>query len=269
VKRFTETEKWRDSWFRRLEPDAKLAFLYMLDNCDAAGVWDPDFELANFQIGRVVNWEMVKNSLSDRLEILPSSKWHLCKFVGFQYGQLSEECKPHLNVLRLIEIHGIQRVSKGYPKGLGKGKGKGKGTRQGTEPPFETAFACFWSHYPRREAKGAALKAFEKLDGATQQRAITAAQNYALATSQWPDVDRPFIPHPATWLNSGRFDDDPKTWIRKPLNGEQEDGWDRHIARSKELEAERRKKEREANEQKLAEVFADQLKGFDGSKISA
>jgi len=51
MKRFTETEKWRDPWFRKLSAGAKLAFLYIIDNCDNAGVWTADKELADFSIG--------------------------------------------------------------------------------------------------------------------------------------------------------------------------------------------------------------------------
>ncbi len=118
MKRFTDTDKWRDPWFRKLSAGAKLAFLFIVDNCDNAGVWDADMELANFSIGMEIPWEKVRESLGERLEVLKSGKWHLKKFVNFQCGELSEECKPHAAVIRLLNKHGIQRVSKGYPKGM-------------------------------------------------------------------------------------------------------------------------------------------------------
>jgi uncharacterized phage protein (TIGR02220 family) len=118
MKRFTDTDKWRDPWFRKLSAGAKLAFLFIVDNCDNAGVWDADMELANFSIGMEIPWEKVRESLGERLEVLKSGKWHLKKFVNFQCGELSEECKPHAAVIRLLNKHGIQRASKGYPKGM-------------------------------------------------------------------------------------------------------------------------------------------------------
>ncbi len=37
---------------------------------------------------------------------------------------------------------------------------------------------------------------------------------YRDATALWPNGDKQFIPHPATWYNRGSYDDDPETWKR-------------------------------------------------------
>ena len=116
MKRFTETEKWRDPWFRKLSAGAKLAFLYIIDNCDNAGVWTADKELADFSIGMEIPWVKVLEAFGERVSVLPSGDWLIVRFVEFQFGKLSKDCKPHLQVIRLIEKH---RVSKGYPKGFG------------------------------------------------------------------------------------------------------------------------------------------------------
>ena len=116
MKRFTETEKWRDPWFRKLSAGAKLAFLYIIDNCDNAGVWTADKELADFSIGMEIPWMKVLEAFGERVSVLPSGDWLIVRFVEFQFGKLSKDCKPHLQVMRLIEKH---RVSKGYPKGFG------------------------------------------------------------------------------------------------------------------------------------------------------
>jgi|694.fasta_scaffold97759_2 hypothetical protein len=126
MKRFTDTDKWRDPWFRKLSSGVKLAFLFIVDNCDNAGVWDADMELADFSIGMEIPWQKVRDALGDRMEVLNSGKWHLKKFVNFQFGKLSEECKPHAAVIRLLQKHEIERVSKEYPKGIHTLKDKDK-----------------------------------------------------------------------------------------------------------------------------------------------
>lgn len=40
AKRYTETEKWGDGWFRKLPPIVKLVFMYVTDNCNVAGFYE-------------------------------------------------------------------------------------------------------------------------------------------------------------------------------------------------------------------------------------
>lgn len=78
-----------------------------------------------------------------------------------------------------------------------------------TDP--EEAFERFWNAFPRRQGKGAARKAFlgQCAKGVDPERIVTATVGYAqrcLLLSK----EAQFIPHPATWLNQDRFDDDPE-----------------------------------------------------------
>jgi hypothetical protein len=47
-KRFTDTDKWKDPWFRSLSPHEKLLFNYLCDNCDLAGFYEVDFDMIAF-----------------------------------------------------------------------------------------------------------------------------------------------------------------------------------------------------------------------------
>jgi hypothetical protein len=228
VKRFTETEKWRDTWFRKLAPDSKLAFLYVVDNCDAAGVWDPDYDLANFTIGREINWPGVLADLGDRVSCLHNGKWHLTRFVEFQYGELVEECRPHAKVLALLKAHeipykkGIYRVSIPTRIRIGQDKdrtGSEGGTGETVGAPAaaerEATAEEIYAAYPRKEARQDALRAIGKaLTKRSAGELLRATRAYAAAVATWIPDDRKFVPHPATWFNGGRYEDDPKTWER-------------------------------------------------------
>ena len=113
MKRFTETNKWEDPWFRKLKPEMKLLWSWLLDSCDNAGIIDPDIELAAFQIG----YPYPINTLSEfvhRVIKLPCGKFFIPKFIEFQYGSLSRDCKAHNPIFLSLEKHGL----KGYPKGI-------------------------------------------------------------------------------------------------------------------------------------------------------
>ncbi len=227
MKRFTETDKWKDPWFRKLPGGVKIAFMFLLDNVDNAGVWDPDFELANFQIGMDVKWDKVKEALGDRISILPSGKWHLTRFIEFQYGSLNEDCKPHLQVIRLLDGHGIRRVSKGYPRGINtpKDKDKDKDKDKAGEIPGTTAEDVY-AAYPNKVGRPKALKsiatAAKKLDASGpldghdngMDYLLELTRAFARCVARWPDADRGYVPHPTTWFNQERYLDDPDTWTR-------------------------------------------------------
>lgn len=119
-KRFTASEKWNDPWFCGLDLHHKVFWVYLLDNCDNAGIWEPNWPLVNFHIpGFVLSQEILK----DRIVEIKGGKWFIPKFIEFQYGELKEDCKPHLSVLRTLVKYGL---SKGYPKGIHTLKDKDK-----------------------------------------------------------------------------------------------------------------------------------------------
>ena len=231
MKRFTETDKWRDTWFRKLRPLSKLAFLYVVDNCDAAGVWDPDFELADFTIGEEIAWPMLLAEFGERVEVLKNGKWHLTRFIEFQYGaELVEECRPHAKVLQLLRAHGIP-----YRKGIKRvsiptiqdrtgqdntGKDRVEASNAPAEPPPPTPVEVIYAAYPRKSAKADALKAIAKaIDKSSHAAVLQGTQAYAAAVALWPEDERQYVPHPATWFNRGSYEDDPATWIRNAAPG--------------------------------------------------
>lgn len=140
MKRFTETTKWDDPWFRKLSPKLKCLWQYVCDRCDGAGVIDIDYELASFQIGtKITDQDM--EGLGDRTEKLQCGKWWIVRFIPFQYGKLSEECKAHGPVFSSLSAYGLQdRVSKGIPRGIhtlketDKEKDNGRGGGETKEP---------------------------------------------------------------------------------------------------------------------------------------
>ena len=74
----------------------------------------------------------------------------------------------------------------------------------------EALFERFWSAYPRHTDKQAAAKAFAKLDPDEAQLAtMLQAIERQKQSAQWRDGER-FIPHPSTWLNGRRWEDDLK-----------------------------------------------------------
>lgn len=87
-----------------------------------------------------------------------------------------------------------------------KGMEKGK-----EEERLWTRFDGFWSDYPRKEAKAEARKAWKKL---SPTEALSMRISQALAwqreSADWLREGGKFIPHPATYLNNRRWEDEPR-----------------------------------------------------------
>jgi len=50
MKRLVETDRWKDSWFIELHPNAKLLLSYLYDNCDDGGFIDLNYSLWSTQL---------------------------------------------------------------------------------------------------------------------------------------------------------------------------------------------------------------------------
>lgn len=77
-----------------------------------------------------------------------------------------------------------------------------------TAPATPSLFDDFYDAYPKKSGKQAAVKAFAKViqRGADARDIIAGAQRYR----DDPNLpDRQYIPDPGTWLNAGRWDDEP------------------------------------------------------------
>lgn len=76
-------------------------------------------------------------------------------------------------------------------------------------PITPIGFDAFWAAYPNKKGKDAAAKAFAKRkpDQAMLDTMLMAIDRQK-ASPQWQRENGRFIPHPATWLNQGRWMDE-------------------------------------------------------------
>ena len=109
AKRFTDSRKWLDPWFRELPQPYRDLWLYMLDNCSHIGIWKVDMGMASYVIGGEVRRDMAQDLFNNRViditgETSTSVKWFIPKFVSFQYGVLSPDGRLHSKIIRDLEI---------------------------------------------------------------------------------------------------------------------------------------------------------------------
>ena len=125
-KRFTDTDKWKKPFIRALSAPYKLLWFYILDDCDHAGIWQADFEVASIRIGYEVNeTEMIKN-FGDKVEKIGTMKFFIPDFIFFQYGELNEKNRLHLSVIHILKKHNIKPLRSPLEGAKDKDKDKDK-----------------------------------------------------------------------------------------------------------------------------------------------
>ena len=107
MKRWTETAKWDDPWFRGLPAEVKVFWLYLCDRCDDGGVWEEDWEDAEFRTKAKLVPEKVLKSLASRIERVDDRFIWLRKFIGFQNRTLSRDVKPQKRMWESIDRFGL------------------------------------------------------------------------------------------------------------------------------------------------------------------
>jgi len=68
-------------------------------------------------------------------------------------------------------------------------------------------FDQFWTGYPKRVAKKDAQKAWAKLSAEERAKALEALPTH-IRYWDLKGTEKHYIPHPATWLNGARFEDE-------------------------------------------------------------
>ena len=75
-------------------------------------------------------------------------------------------------------------------------------------------FQAFWDQYPRKVAKRAAQSSWNRLSESEQKEALDAISDH-LKYWKLKETAKEFIPHPATWLNQGRWEDELDMEVKK------------------------------------------------------
>ena len=116
AKRFVDTNKYKKLFMRSLPGAYKIFWDYLCLECDHAGIWHVDFEIAQIYVGKDMPINP-KEALSlfnkDEVRILVLSggkKWFIKPFVDFQYGTLNPAVKTHASVLAILQKEGVTEL---------------------------------------------------------------------------------------------------------------------------------------------------------------
>lgn len=221
--RMIRDELLRSPRYRTLSSDtARLLFLHLLLHVDNLGNFEAHPIAIADVLRRPIEPESVAKLLAEfadvdliRLYADRSGKQYLhiprfrqrMKYLGSKYPRppVEIECPE---IRELVEKY---RLKAAHSQLIGSRSANEEKRREVKPKPSREpdGFALFWGAYPRRVAKGAAIKAWAKLapDQELAQTILTAIQRQR-KTEEWTKDGGKFIPYPASWLNGRRWEDE-------------------------------------------------------------
>lgn len=108
AKRLSDSTKWNRQFLRKMKSAYKLFWLYLLDECDHAGIWIVDFEVARLKLGEKIDEKGAIENFGDRFIIFDdNSKWFIPDFISFQYGNLAENNRVHVSVIQILKRYNL------------------------------------------------------------------------------------------------------------------------------------------------------------------
>lgn len=239
--RFTDTNKWADSWFIDLNAHEKLMFSYLCDLCDSGGFFELSTRKMIFDLG--LTNEEVKGAMKglERCYILSKDKsvLFLKNFLKHQKNiPLNSANKAHIGIskrfekyigrfeLDLVKLYNCQFIndknintnegaSKPLPRGTGIGIGIGidniielkeKKEVEKIEVKTKIHFDIFWNAYGKKAGdKNRAKIKWDKLPLPTQEEIIKVLPSWKTFS---PQSDVEFQPFPETFINQKRWLDE-------------------------------------------------------------
>lgn len=213
MKRFSETDKWKDEWFSSLAPVEKLVFLFLIDSCDNAGFFELNTRLNSYLIGisEVEYLGAIKGLNRGLLGAKNEKVYWIKKFLFHQKNlPLNSENNAHKQIISILQekIPLFDDVSlfvklganQGLFSPIGKGKGKGS-VKVGSEEKI--SFDEFWKQYPVKQGKAKCEPKWNALTVLDQQKIIDILPLF-IAHKPFPEYIHPF---PETFFNQKRWND--------------------------------------------------------------
>lgn len=106
-KRFVDTERFRDPWYRRLTPVQKCIWEYALSECNIAGILVFDLEAMSFHIGAHIGPKDLE-PFAERFIFIREDLIFIPKFIIYQNGKtLNPANSAHKSIIAKLEEYGI------------------------------------------------------------------------------------------------------------------------------------------------------------------
>lgn len=209
----------------QIAPFPALLFTWLIPHCDDGGNMAGDaFTIKALVVParpetvkevEAAMEEIVRIGLIERYEVNGEQYIHIVQWENHQTLRTDRATWEYPG-----KPSGNQPATNRQPAGA-EGKVREGKVREGKNNNVrDDGFDAFWSSYPRRVNKVGAKRSWTRINPDPKlQGTILLALDAHKRSEQWTKDEGRFIPHPATWLNQKRWEDDLKPAKLAPGGG--------------------------------------------------
>lgn len=109
AKRFVDTDLFKKRFVKGLQAPYKLLWIYILNDCNHAGIYEVEIEIAALRIGcPEITEQSAIEFFGEKIIVFDrGTKWFIPSFIEFQYGQLSENNRAHSGIISLLSKYNL------------------------------------------------------------------------------------------------------------------------------------------------------------------
>jgi len=215
-----KTDFWKDDKIPDLNSDTKLLYLCLLTNPDRNT--SPAFKCSDRMLSAYTGYNkdlinICRNQLIEKKLIIYINGYYILNhqdYVEPKKGKLTKVIlDKYLDELpeniRVKAQEMLKSGSRGTLEYIYKDKDIYNNKDINKNKNYEQNFEKFYSEYPNKKSKQKAREKFIKLkvDGELMEMIMSALRKQK-NTEQWLKDNGKFIPHPTTWLNQARWEDE-------------------------------------------------------------
>lgn len=162
---------------------------------------------ARLALMKLARWTGTEDEFSQVLHCFIPFKDDKTRVINVRLKREWDETQARMTVLREAGKKGalVKQALKAQPAPVRTPRSRPIRT------PMDTDFEQFWQAYPKKIGKKDALKAWLKATDKPAMVDILHAVEQSKKSEQWTKNNGQFIPNPSTWLNQGRWTDQPLT----------------------------------------------------------
>ena len=110
-KRFIDTEMFKDTFIRGLEAPLKPLWVYLFCDCNAAGIWNVEMDVAKLRCGINIDYpdDKILAAFESKIMLIANGeKWFIPSFVKIQYNNELRTNNPALKkVIKELDFYGL------------------------------------------------------------------------------------------------------------------------------------------------------------------